>query len=174
MFRSALLTVDGSEVAAAAIGQLANVLPGDGTAIVVEVVDSPGHILAQTSPAGFEYGAAGLNQSAIDALIHEQRALAAEHVEAARTQLRHAGIREVRTLIVEGVPGPAIVEIAEREGVDVVVMATHGRSGLRRTMLGSVADYVVRHLRGVPVLLVHPEVEARRTVVAQPPIVAAH
>jgi len=35
-------------------------------------------------------------------------------------------------------------------------MSTHGRSGIRRAVLGSVADHVLRHLEGVPVLLVNP------------------
>jgi nucleotide-binding universal stress UspA family protein len=173
VFRSALLTLDGSEVAAAAVAQLPNVIGSDGSALIVEVVDSVGHILAQTTPAGFAFGAAGLNQEVIETLVAEQRDQATRHLEAARTQLRNAGIREVETRILEGVPGPAIVDIAIAEGVDVVVMATHGRSGLTRTVLGSVADYVLRHLRGVPLLLIHPEMEGRRRVEVQPTIVAA-
>lgn len=49
----------------------------------------------------------------------------------------------------------AIREVAEREGVDVIVMATHGRSGLSHAIFGSVTEEVVRS--GVaPVLIVHP------------------
>lgn len=51
--------------------------------------------------------------------------------------------------------GRAIIRHAEREAVDAIVMATHGRTGVARAMLGSVADRVVRS--GVaPVLLVRP------------------
>lgn len=173
MYRSALLTVDGSEVATAAVAQLPNVVGGEATVLVVEVIDSVGRILAQSSPAGFEYAGAGLNQETLRALVDEQRARANEHLAAARTQLQHAGIRNVEPRVLEGVPGPEIVELAHAEHVDVVVMATHGRSGLTRTVLGSVADYVVRHLRGIPVLLIHPDGESRRTVELQPPIVTA-
>jgi nucleotide-binding universal stress UspA family protein len=53
-------------------------------------------------------------------------------------------------------PAGAIVRVAEREGVDAIVIATHGRTGMARAMLGSVADRVVRS--GVaPVLLVRPK-----------------
>ena len=45
-------------------------------------------------------------------------------------------------------------------GCDLVVMATHGRSGIERALLGSVADQVVRHARGFAVLLVRPEEDA--------------
>lgn len=39
---------------------------------------------------------------------------------------------------------------------EVIVMATHGRAGIRRALLGSVADHVMAHLRGSAVLLVRP------------------
>ncbi|MGE3171836.1 MAG: universal stress protein [Planctomycetota bacterium] len=48
--------------------------------------------------------------------------------------------------------GAAIVEHAERHAVDFIAMATHGRSGLRRLLLGSVAESVLRHTT-VPMLL---------------------
>lgn len=56
----------------------------------------------------------------------------------------------------EGQPGEAIVAAAESEGVDLVVVGTHGRSVIGRLLLGSVSEYVVRHSR-VPVLVVRPQ-----------------
>lgn len=53
-------------------------------------------------------------------------------------------------------PAGAIARVAEREGVDAIVIATHGRTGMARAILGSVAERVVRS--GVaPVLLVRPK-----------------
>jgi nucleotide-binding universal stress UspA family protein len=55
--------------------------------------------------------------------------------------------------------GNPIVEIrrfAEQEGADIIVMATHGRTGLRHMMMGSVAEKVVR-LSSIPVLTVKPK-----------------
>jgi len=49
----------------------------------------------------------------------------------------------------------AIVEYAKEHRADYIAMATHGRSGLRRLLLGSVAELVVRHAT-VPVLLYPP------------------
>src|SRR6059058_91051 len=43
-----------------------------------------------------------------------------------------------------GSPATAIVEMAERENVDLIVMPTHGRTGLLRLLMGSVAEEVVR------------------------------
>lgn len=56
----------------------------------------------------------------------------------------------------EGQPGEAIVAAAESEGVDLVVVGTHGRSVIGRLLLGSVSEYVVRHSR-VPVMVVRPQ-----------------
>jgi nucleotide-binding universal stress UspA family protein len=57
--------------------------------------------------------------------------------------------------VVIGDPGEEIVRTAEEEGIDLIVMGTHGRKGLDRTLFGSVAGYVVKH-SSVPVLTVNP------------------
>lgn len=62
------------------------------------------------------------------------------------------GLR-VRTVVVEGTPADAIVGVARREGAGLVVMGTHGRGGLQRLMVGSVAERVIRE-SPVPVLTV--------------------
>ena len=54
-----------------------------------------------------------------------------------------------------GDAGETIVKTAETEEVDLIVMGTHGRKGLDRTLFGSVAGYVVKHA-SVPVLTVNP------------------
>lgn len=53
--------------------------------------------------------------------------------------------------LLSGDPAQVIVQLAEQEGVDVIVMGTHGRSGIRRVLMGSVAEAVVRRAK-CPVL----------------------
>ncbi|MGE3857362.1 MAG: universal stress protein, partial [Dehalococcoidia bacterium] len=89
-------------------------------------------------------------------IVAAQREEAEKHLADAKAALEATGLKNVETVVLEGLPGDRIVEEATARGVDVVVMSTHGRSGLQRTVLGSVADHVLRHLDGVPVLLVHP------------------
>jgi nucleotide-binding universal stress UspA family protein len=55
--------------------------------------------------------------------------------------------------VVEGRPSTAIVEYAGKNGVDLIVMGTEGRSGLGRAFLGSVADNVIRQAK-CPVMVV--------------------
>jgi len=57
--------------------------------------------------------------------------------------------------VIVGDAGEEIVRTAEREGIDLIVMGTHGRKGLDRTLFGSVAGFVVKH-SSVPVLTVNP------------------
>jgi nucleotide-binding universal stress UspA family protein len=54
----------------------------------------------------------------------------------------------------EGSPAEVIVELARQLAIDLIAMTTHGRTGLVRVLLGSVAAAVVRNTR-CPVLLVH-------------------
>lgn len=51
----------------------------------------------------------------------------------------------VTTNLIQGKPGPGIVEYVDQVNADMVVMGTHGYTGLDRLVLGSVAEYVVRH-----------------------------
>jgi nucleotide-binding universal stress UspA family protein len=63
--------------------------------------------------------------------------------------------KKVRTVIRRGNPHEEIVRSAEEEAADLIVMATHGRTGFAHVLLGSVAEKVVQHAR-VPVMTVKP------------------
>ena len=52
---------------------------------------------------------------------------------------------EVRQVVELGTPYSNIAEFAEREGIDVIMMATHGRTGLDHVLLGSVTEKVIAH-----------------------------
>lgn len=71
----------------------------------------------------------------------------------AEQQMRALGARfpDARTILKEGVPRAMILEVAKAEGADLIVMGTHGRTGLSHVFFGSVAEHVVRHSR-IPVL----------------------
>lgn len=80
--------------------------------------------------------------------------------QAARAQLDalverlRASRVEVSSTLLGGVAWEQIVEAIAPAGADLVVVGTHGRSGIRRALLGSVAERVVR-LSPVPVLTIH-------------------
>ena len=69
-----------------------------------------------------------------------------------------AGVRRVRAVLLHGVPWVEIETLIEQEGIELCVVGTHGRSGLARILLGSVAERVVRHA-SCAVLAVRPHRE---------------
>ncbi len=83
------------------------------------------------------------------------RAKAAEYLESIRRRLASEGLEVATGVTVGTPPGSAIVKRAVAEAVDLVAVATHGRRGVRRIVLGSVADKVVR-AAPVPVLVTRP------------------
>ena len=72
-----------------------------------------------------------------------------EHVKGKAPTLRVHGV------VAKGVPCDQIVRVARRLRCDLIVLATHGRTGLRHVAMGSVAENVVRRA-ACPVLTVHP------------------
>lgn len=157
MYQNALVTTDGSDTARAAFVQVAKVVDPSGKVVVVEVIDEIGRVLARTTPAGFDLAGMGSFDADIATqIVAAQREDAEKHLAAAKAALEASGLKNVETVVLEGLPGERIVEEVRARGIDVVVMSTHGRSGLTRAVLGSVADHVLRHAGGVPVLLVHP------------------
>lgn len=65
------------------------------------------------------------------------------------------GARDVETVVVEGQPAAEIVRVADERKIDLIVLGSHGRGGISRAILGSVADKVMRTAH-CPVLIVHP------------------
>jgi nucleotide-binding universal stress UspA family protein len=63
---------------------------------------------------------------------------------------------EVESVLLEGNPAEKIVEFAEQNGIEMIVMGTLGKTGLDRFLLGSVAENVIRHSK-TPVLVVRGE-----------------
>jgi nucleotide-binding universal stress UspA family protein len=68
--------------------------------------------------------------------------------------LRTAGYT-VMTEVGFGDPAPEVEEFIQSHAIDLVAMTTHGRTGLQRALLGSVAEQILRHV-SIPILLLHP------------------
>jgi nucleotide-binding universal stress UspA family protein len=92
--------------------------------------------------------------------IYREQEMASLQVQAeqslagAREQLSQAGL-QVRVKVLFGRPAEKIVEYALEEEVTLIAMATHGRSGFRRWVFGSVAEKVLRAV-AIPILLIRP------------------
>ena len=64
-------------------------------------------------------------------------------------------------LVWEGEAGEAIVAAADSENADLIIVGSHGRSGVSRFLIGSVSDFVVRHAH-CPVMVVRGRIEVAR------------
>jgi len=140
MYDDILLPTDGSDgIAQAASHAEAIADRFDATVHVLSVVDTRNR---------FESPASGLSSEAWKEAEGER----AEHAVQTTVAALSDGVA-VETDIVEGVPKTAILDYVDDAGMDMVVMGTHGRTGLDHYLIGSVAEKVVRR-SSVPVVTV--------------------
>lgn len=95
-----------------------------------------------------------MNQEVVD----EAKAAAKSYLENICRDLSGDGVSAESHVVVDSQAGQAICAAAEEIEADLVVMATHGRGGLKRALLGSTADKVIRSAR-IPVLVQRPDFE---------------
>lgn len=90
-----------------------------------------------------------------DLASHTEVESAKEYLDGVVGRLEASGLRVRAKVEIAAVVAPAILDFARGEQADVVALATHGRSGLARLMLGSVADKLIRGGH-TPILLLRP------------------
>ena len=136
--KTILIPLDGSEMAEAAIDE-ARQLAGPETALMlvraVNAVALPGTDM-------------------IDAQVRAVQE-AQSYLDELKDRLEQEGARRVDARVWYGPAAATIVEATRLYGADLIVMSTHGRSGLGRVVFGSVAESVLRGT-AVPILLVRP------------------
>lgn len=144
MYERILVPVDGSDASRAGLNEALDLAAEHGSRLrLVHVVDD-----LITMPM---YEGAVFAGELIEQLRKQGRALLDECSELCRKR----GIVADPVLLerVGGQAGVLIIEQAEEWPAELIVMGTHGRKGLKRIVMGSDAEYVVRHA-AVPVLLV--------------------
>ena len=140
MFRHILLPLDGSRLAATALPYAVALAHASGAHItLLAVVDPVPESVDWPSAAG---------QEADERHVTESKA----YLQSIALPLRARGLT-VTTLIRHGNPADTILATAQTEGCSLIVMGTHGRTGLDRMRMGSVAQHVLRHAI-VPALVV--------------------
>ncbi|MEZ4552535.1 MAG: universal stress protein [Dehalococcoidia bacterium] len=148
MYRRIMLTLDGSDLSRTAVSHAIALVQGSSTEVVVfQAIETVAALRNRFIGESFEF--TGGRPEAIADLAESQhfmqRDRAHQEVEAAAERLRAVGAA-VTTDVGEGVPGNAILDAADRHDVDAIVMATRGHGGLGREVVGSVAEYVLRHV----------------------------
>lgn len=129
MYDRILVPTDGSPGADAVL---------DHAAALASVHDTEVHAMYVISTAGYTSLPTDAGIEGLGPLLADQGEKALDHAEA------HIEDVPVERVLVEGSPGEEIVAYADSEGCDLIVMGTHGRGGIDRLLLGSVAERVVR------------------------------
>ena len=143
MFKRILIALDGSTMAEKALS----------TALVLaEQFGSELFLFRVVMPLPISYRAGAASAAAIELAERDAVLEAADYLEdlAAGIQEKGLGVRVATRL---GNPSKAIIEFAEQNQIDMLVMCTRGQTGLARWLLGSVTDHVVRS-SSVPVVAV--------------------
>lgn len=154
-FRHILLPLDGSPFAEQIIEpaiEMARLMGADITLLrVVQPVPA-------VEPVPIEMGVPPMYHSMVERLDEVQQGLvqqAQAYLDNVASRLRNR-VAAIQTRVVEAVPADEILRQALPANVDLIALATHGRRGLSRMVLGSVADKVIRGAR-VPVLVLRPK-----------------
>lgn len=135
-----LIAVDGSkfsEEAAHAGIELAKALKATATFLCVVDISN----LVSNASVG------GVIDAEILKIYHEEAEKVVDSVA------KKCTYEKIKKLTPEGIPAETIMRTAKSEKADMIVMGTHGRTGLRHLLIGSVAENVVRHSH-IPVLVV--------------------
>jgi nucleotide-binding universal stress UspA family protein len=145
MYQKILVPLDGSEVSECSLEHVKAIASG---------CHVPSVILVQVIEPKYE-------TSSIRVMLGEGFILQAEkrekedvlsYLNSICEEMIRSGIN-VEVEVLGGYPADSILDYAEKHGVDLIIMSTHGHSGIARWALGSVADKVIHNSR-VPVLMV--------------------
>lgn len=152
MYKKILVPLDGSKLAECSLNHLRK-LAKDGlvegvvllNTVIVEIPWAAGREEG-THIAGFDYAA--LKKTFMDK--------SREYLARIQSQLAAEGVKATTETIESNSPSHTILEYAQNNGADLIVIATHGYTGMKKMLLGSVALKVL-HESNVPVLLIRPE-----------------
>jgi nucleotide-binding universal stress UspA family protein len=164
--QTVLIPLDRSALSQAIIPHVEHLLrPSDHTLILLRVTDQPAGLIALpprpvslTWPVPMHESARDVERASHPIYSSQMWASICAMLEDELVPVVHALQASGFTVSVAvrfGDPVEEIVSFVEIEGVDLVAMATHGRTGLRRLVLGSVATGLLHRLQ-VPVLLIRP------------------
>jgi len=142
---SVIVPLDGSELAESVLPMVAGVAKKLGLEVVL--------FRAYHIPYNAYAGDDGYSAVNYDELISSVRDEAKEYLETKVADVKKLGVEKVSMLLKEGFAGDEIITLGRKTPDNLIAMCSHGRSGVKRWVLGSVAETVVRH-SGDPVLVV--------------------
>ena len=148
MFRKILVCLDGSSLSEQILPYATEAaLRFGGKVVLLQVITISSTIAAAAEP--------GLPPEVLLDELRREGAKAKAYLERTAQPLQEKGL-DVTCVVLQGMPGNAIVSYSTQNEVDLVAIATHGHGGLGRLVFGSVADLVLRE-SGLPILVIKPQ-----------------
>lgn len=155
-YTSILVPTDGSDLALRALKEAFTLADLTGATIHVLYVVDDTKVAELATDSGFDDVSFDTD---VDRLFDRFEAIGEHAIEDLRNAADEHGV-ELTTAIRTGIPDEAILSYVEENGIDLLVMGTHGRRGARRYLLGSTTERVLRRAP-VPVLSVREEMNNR-------------
>ena len=157
MYSQILVPLDGSNSAEAALTHGQAIARDSGATVhLLRVVEHLDEIsMARAGDGGFAASEYSLDLAR--RLSSEKKHQAEEYLERVASPLKEAGV-QVETAVLEGDASEQVVEYANEHSVDLIVMSTRGRGAIRRFLVGSVTDRVIRTSE-IPVIAIPPKSE---------------
>jgi len=151
MYKKIMVPLDGSELAECVLPHVDGFVTGCqvGTVIFVRVIE-PAHYSALSPTASPQFSKA--MQENAKMVEEEEKSSAAKYLKEVISRVKQGGIKYKMDVLVGNV-SDSLVDYVDANEIDLVLIATHGRSGLSRWVRGSIADRVLRSSRA-PVLMV--------------------
>jgi nucleotide-binding universal stress UspA family protein len=152
MFNKILVCLDGSDLAEQILPYaVEQALRFESKMVLFMAFTEPG--LTSVALPGFP--GVPVETRGMEKQVQKEEKDAGDYLKTVADKLLSENKIEAECVTVFGVAGQSIVQYASENEVDLIAIATHGRSGLGRAVIGSVADYVIRQ-SGIPILLIRP------------------
>ncbi|MEO8652200.1 MAG: universal stress protein [Hyphomicrobiaceae bacterium] len=143
MYKNLLIATDGSELAGKAVTHGLELAKALGAKVTAVIVSEPWTVFA-TGEVGASFP--------VDEYERGSAANASQVLAAVADRAKAAGVPCATKYLKDQFPAEGIIAAAKEAGCDLIVMASHGRSGVPRLLLGSQANKVLTHTE-IPVLV---------------------
>ena len=165
MFKRILVPLDSSRLDTQALLCATEVAQRFNADVILIHVVIPAALSSTAADSGTGMESAVTAETAAEVALEEDKnnvAHAKRYLSRKLREIRSKGIKGSYK-VVAGSPAPSITEFSKKEHIDLVVMTTHGRRGLKRAILGSVADAVIRE-SGKPVMAIRLQTSSEKLI----------
>ena len=152
MYKKIMVPLDGSELAECVLPHVESIITGCqvSTIVFVRVIEpAPEAYRGSYAPGEFDYGKIHENTKRIE---EERESSAEKYLKELVSRLTQNEVK-FQTKVLAGKAADSLIDYSEANDIDLILMATHGRSGVGRWIRGSMADRILRASRA-PVLMV--------------------